>query len=130
MEDILALIIGIIMFIGGILFLISVFKVRFTCNLRTDAVISYIKYDFTYLRGTKVYSYRPVYTYTVNGVTYEEEAFTATSKENKYKINDRVTLYVNEKEPQIFAENIKPGFVIASIVLAAAGAVMIALFFI
>lgn len=129
MRESAFLVFGIICALIGIVVLAVKLRLRIRCSRRTDAVIINLQADYTMLRGTKVYTYCPEFSYTVDGKEYQGIAPFSTSKKDKYRIGDPLPVYINPADPEDYDFRGKPGLVIAGVLLLGVGLLFVILNF-
>lgn len=123
------LIVGVVLFLIGMTILFSKIKLLFTCRIKTEAVVYSVRKDAVSVRGSKVYSYIPQFSYQYNEVEYIGETSFSTLKVNKYKPKDKMYIFVNPKKPDDFRVRGGIGAYIVGALFAFVGTMLIVLFF-
>ena len=118
---------GIILTVIGLLLLFACVFSYTRCRVRTEAVVSRVNVKKTYLRGTTLREFTPVFTYTVNGKQYTAQSYVTTRKPDRYTVGQTVTVYTDARNPENMRYGSHIGFLCAGIVLTAAGALLIVL---
>lgn len=130
MPDMFFLIFGIVVAFIGLLILFVVIKDLIKCRKKIDATISSLHVDKTHLRGTTIYSYSPIVSYEFNGNTYESTSPFSSEKKSKYVVGNKLTIYIDEANPESCRFPGKPGLFITGLIISAIGLLFVILYFI
>ncbi len=130
MSDTFFLVFGIICSLIGLLFVFIHFSLTLSCRTKVTATVTGLETDSTPVRGSKVYSYRPKFSYTVNGVTYSGVATFSTNIKDKYSVNDSLEILVSNKNPENYRFRGRFGSLIGGIIVLAIGVLFVVLYFI
>lgn len=129
MSDVFFLVIGILFLIIGLLFLSGVLLALVRCKALTAGKILSLKKETLAIRGSSLYSYRPVYMYEVNGTKFRGEAEFQTPSREKYKPGDPIPVHYNPKKPEECYIKISPAPVVTGGILLLIGLILVICFF-
>ena len=90
----------ILLSVGLIIILAYIFSL-IRCSIKTPAFISKIEEKDIPSRSHKLKEYYPVFTYTYNNKKYSEKANVSTNNKLKFKLNEKVFVYLNPKHPEL-----------------------------
>ena len=121
---------GIVTGLLGLLLLYVHIRLVFICQEEIQAVITSIKVETTRLRGAVYHYYRPKFSYTIDGKTYEGEAPFSSFRKDKYQPYEYLTIYVNKEEPEIRRFPGRIGMFVTGLIFFALGSLFVVLFFI
>ena len=127
MSDTYFLIFGIIIALIGMILLFSYFKVLLSCRQAVIAQITSVKKEKITLRGSSVYSYRPVFSYSVDGHEYSGEATFTTHNKTKYNSGDSLKIYVSATQPGLYRFDGKIAPMIIGLIMVVIGGLFIVL---
>lgn len=129
MPDLYFLIFGMVVSLIGILSIFAKMRSIATCTEAITASVASIKTETTLIRGSTVYFYRPVYSYSYFGKKYKAEAPYKSMLKGKYNVGDTASIYINPAEPGDFRfPNTFAAFVFGIIALAV-GLLFVVLYF-
>lgn len=128
MSDLYFLIFGIICaLIGGVLIVLNIHMI-FGCRMKIYAAITAIKRESTVIRGSTVHTYRPAFTYTVDGSTYHGTCPFTSFKKEKYAVGDALQIFVSKADPSQYRFKGKIGLLTAGMILLGIGLLFIILY--
>ncbi len=119
--------IGIIIAVGGLLFIVAFGISRARCKTRIEATVCKLATKSMKLRGRTVTDTTPIFSYSVNGKEYTYKAEMSTASRKRFCVGQKEFIYINEKHPEEarFGSNLR--FLLCGIVLFLLGAALIAL---
>lgn len=128
-DDLAMLIIGIVLVLGGALWLWRAILKKRKCSVEAEAEITGInRHGKTSTRKNADYS--PIVRFAANGTEYSGEADISTVIRTKYKEGEKLTIKYNPDNPDIFTVKGKAGDIKWSAGLILIGIFMIVVFFI
>lgn len=125
----IGLIFGIILLLLAVFFVIGEIMDSVACSKQTTARLVRMEKDpNSYWKGS--YRYYPVFAYAVDGREYvSEDKASPTRSTRKYVVGQERTIRYSPKNPEQFRTGAKASVYAISLVLAAAGAGFITLYF-
>lgn len=128
MPDIFFLIFGIIITQLGFLLIVIEINITVKCRERTTAEITRLKKSTTLLRGSGVNYYSPEFTYIKDDINYFGITPFSTRHKDKYRIGDKITIYINSTDPEQYRLKRINGILIFGFVTLAVGLVFVILY--
>lgn len=123
-------VLGIVLTAIGLLLIFAFSYGRIKCKTETEAVIVKVIEKKYYHRGRITKDCTPVFSYTVRGKEYSAKAESSTSNPDKYHVGQKVTVYVDDANPENVRFGSSVGFFIAGVVIALLGVFTLVLVFI
>lgn len=128
-DDLAMLIIGIVLALGGALWLWRAILKKRKCSVEAEAEITGInRHGKTSTKKNADFS--PVVTFNADGKEYSGEADISTVIRTKYKTGESLTIKYNPDDPNVFTVKGKAGEIKYSVGLIVFGIIMIVVFLI
>lgn len=130
MSDTYFLVFGIVVALIGLVVLILYFKTFCLCRKKVTAEIVCVKEEQMTLRGSTIHSYRPRFSYNVDGKEYFGDAPFTSVKESKYNEGDPLEVIISESNPELFRFRGRIGGLITGIIMFCVGGLFVFLYFV
>lgn len=130
MPDEFFLIFGIIVSLIGLAVTLVKTRDLLKCKMKVEASVTGLKKESQIIRGSTVHTYRPKFSYTVDGKEYKDTAPFSTVRESKYRPGDSLTLFVSASDPKLYRFKGRNGLLFFGVAVLAVGLLFVVLYFV
>lgn len=100
MSDTFFFVVGMILAGFGLLLLAAKGMTYIKCTVEINATVIKLEKEYTFIRGSERYHYRPVVRYVVDGKSYTVEAYFRTILKTKYPVGSEMRICYNPANPK------------------------------